>query len=81
MLFYHGINTKAYLYRPISKLMLDTTDLAATTFTTSSVTYPGSNVVLTPTTINITVTPTYNVKTTDYFVVRFPMNTVDPYNE
>lgn len=80
MLFYHDLSTQAYLYRPTSKLMLNTTTLSTVPFSTYLVSYPGNNVVLTPTTLNITLTPTYNVKTTDYFVLTFPMNTIDPFN-
>lgn len=79
-LFYYAINEQAYLYRPISKLMLNTTDLATVPFTACSVTYPGNNVVLTPTTLNVSVTPTYSMATTDYIVLTFPMNTIDPNN-
>ena len=80
MLFYHGLSTQAYLYRPISKIMLYTTGLAAVPFTACSVSYPGNNVVLTPTSFTLTFTPTYTIKTTDYIVVTFPKNTIDPYN-
>lgn len=80
MLFYHDLSTQAYLYRPTSKLMFNTTTLSTTSFTSYLITYPGNNVVLTPTTLNLTLTPTYNVKTTDYFVVTFPTSTIDPFN-
>ena len=79
-LFYYNINEQAFLYRPISKLMLNTTDLATVPFTACNVSYPGNNVVLIPTTLNISITPTYNIKTTDYLVVTFPPNTIDPFN-
>jgi hypothetical protein len=80
MLFYHDLSTRAYLYRPTAKLMLNTTARSVVPFSSYVVSYPGNNVVLTSTTLTLTLTPTYNVKTTDYFVVTFPMNTIDPYN-
>jgi hypothetical protein len=80
MLFYQTNQEQAYLYRPISKLMLATTDLSTVPFTTCSLSYTGNNVVLTSTSLNISLTPTYNIQTTDYIVVTFPNNTVDPFN-
>jgi hypothetical protein len=69
----------AYLYDPAQLILKSTTPLGATTYSALSLGFGISNIVGTPTTFFLSVTPSIDI--TSYFVVKFPNNFIsDQFN-
>ncbi len=79
MLFYHNLTTQSYLYTPTSRLIGATSIAETIQFKQINLLYSGYNTVLKPTNLNISLILTYNITTSDYIVVTFPPELMDPF--